>query len=647
VRTTTALLIALTVAGSLCAAFAENGLDERSPFGIVCPWTDIGQTGARWTRCGAEATELVNWPGMEPAKGKIDFTKAENELGGIDAREKLFPLPILGYTAPWAGRVPGKIDSPPKNLADWDRWVNACADHFRGRVKFWEVWNEPNIEFFNGSIADYANLVKTASAAVRRADPSASVLMGTAGVDLDFIRRCYECGCGPYYDVISVHPYQWDPTFNDGWFIEKLTNLRKLMDSFGDTDKRIWLTELGWATSDKRITPDIQARLLVQAYVTALSLEHLGVDKIFWFCVKDWGGPGYGIYNDDSTKKPAWFAYQTMTGQLAGRPYMGKVGIEGARCYAFGPSRDENDAVLCLWAPGMDAAPTKLDVPVAEYAAYSISGEKQTLKLDADTAVTATPAPQYVHVPVEVAQRLAVMTDRREFPWPDPAAQQRPSSFVTVMPQPNTERPWLITGQHGVLRLYVHNGQAVAAEAEIKVTLGSASTTARVKLGAGESRETGVSLLCPIGTKPGLADLKVSAKIGGEEIAPQVTSVRVALGPTVEFLGNSYLERSMYLQPDPKSGCSESMRFGSEWTYKLDAPQSGSALVQMDVGANMAQPWTVSWSQDNATWSTLFEGQSWHGLHEGRIDGLRKGSLYLRCKGTDEQFASAVVTFVP
>jgi len=60
VRTTTALLIALTVAGSLCAAFADNGPDERSPFGIVCPWTDIGQTGARWTRCGAGATELVN-----------------------------------------------------------------------------------------------------------------------------------------------------------------------------------------------------------------------------------------------------------------------------------------------------------------------------------------------------------------------------------------------------------------------------------------------------------------------------------------------------------------------------------------------------------------------------------------------------------
>ena len=53
---------------AVTAAFAENGLDERSPFGIVCPWTDISQTGARWTRCGAGATELVNWPGMEPVK---------------------------------------------------------------------------------------------------------------------------------------------------------------------------------------------------------------------------------------------------------------------------------------------------------------------------------------------------------------------------------------------------------------------------------------------------------------------------------------------------------------------------------------------------------------------------------------------------
>ena len=655
------LLILTLALLAATAAMAENGLDERSPFGIVCPWTDIGQTGARWTRCGAGATELVNWPGMEPVKGKIDFTKADAEWNGWDVKEKLFPLPILGYTAPWASRVPGKIDYPPKDLADWENWVHACADHFQGRVKFWEVSNEPNIEFFQGSMTDYANLLKTASVAVKRGDPNACMLFGgTAGVDLEFVRHAYEVGCGPYFDVMSVHPYQWDPTFNDGWFTEKLTNMRKLMDSYGDTDKRIWLTELGWATSDKRITPEIQARLLVQTYVTALSLEYLGVDKIFWFSAKDWGGPGYGIYNDDSSKKPAWFAYKTMTGQLAGRPYMGKVAVEGARCYAFGPSKTELDAVLVVWAPGMDNVKAKLPLPAGEYDAIQIASEKANATVAVEAAFTAKPAPQYVHVSLAVAQKIAVRTEGREFPWPGATPRPRPLSFVTVLPIPlaaepggagtagaswATERPWLVPERNGVVSLYLHNGQDKAAEAQVRLKIGRVDKTVRARLGAQESREVDAPITLPMDMKLGLTELSISGKMGEEELAPYVAMVRVAAGPTVEFIANSHIERSVYLQPGAKGGCSDSCRFGSEWTYKIGVPRAGSATVTMSVGAHMANEWSVAWSQDNKTWHTLYEGHSWRDMHTAKINGLERGDLFLLCKGTDEQVGSVEVTF--
>ena len=654
------LLILPLILLAATAAIAENGLDERSPFGIVCPWTDISQTGARWTRCGAGATELVNWPGMEPVKGKIDFTKADNEFNGVDAKEKLFPLPILGYTAPWASRVPGKIDYPPRDLADWENWVHACADHFQGKISFWEVGNEPNIEFFQGSMTDYANLLKTASVAVKRGDPNARVLFGgTAGVDLEFVRHAYEVGCGPYFDVMSVHPYQWDPTFNDGWFIEKLTNMRKLMDSFGDTDKRIWLTELGWATSDKRITPEIQARLLVQTYVTALSLDYLGVDKVFWFAVKDWGGPGYGIYNDDSSKKPAWFAYQTLTGQLAGRPYLGKVAVEGTRCYAFGPSKTEADAVLVIWAPGMDDVTAKLPLPEGDYNVVPISGEGAKVKLSGEAAFTARPAAQYVHVPAAVAQRLAVKTEGRDFPWPGATPTARPLSFATLLPtalanEPGpgnggaswaTERPWLVPERAGIVSLYLHNGQEKEAEAQVRVRIGSVDKTVRARLAAQESRQVDTTITLPADTNLGLAELNVSGKMGEEELAPYSAMVRIAAGPTVEFFANSHIERSVYLQPGAQCGCSESCRFGSEWTYKLGVPRAGSATVTMSVGAHMAHEWGVSWSQDNKTWHTLYEGHSWRDMHTAKITGLERGDLYLRCKGTDEQVGSVEVTF--
>ncbi len=202
---------------------------------------------------------------------------------------------------------------PPKDVADFARFVRQCVARYQHRVKVWEVWNEPNIGFFRGSAADYAEMVKAAAIAARQEGRDCRIAMGCAGVDLEVLEWLYEFGCGPYLDVMSVHPYQWGRQFNDGWMIDKLQECRQLMDRHGDSRKEIWITEIGWSLAEG-VTARQQANLLAQALVTALSVRRrLKIEKVFWFCVKDWGGPGYGLLDTAGKPKPAWFADQAVT----------------------------------------------------------------------------------------------------------------------------------------------------------------------------------------------------------------------------------------------------------------------------------------------------------------------------------------------
>ncbi len=233
-----------------CAAISTAGQWEaaaESPFGVCGQWPGVQEAGVKWCRGGAGATPFVNWPEIEKSSGTWDWAAADGELVRLDDPMKLSMLPILGYTPKWASRTPEDRDFqfyPPQDVALYGRFVRQCVTRYKHRVKVWEVWNEPNINFFRGSIAEYAEMVKAAAVAAKQADPECRIAMGCAGVDIDFLERLYEFGCGPYFDVMAVHPYQWGRQLNDGFMIDKLGACRQLMIGTATTQGEV-ATEFG------------------------------------------------------------------------------------------------------------------------------------------------------------------------------------------------------------------------------------------------------------------------------------------------------------------------------------------------------------------------------------------------------------------
>jgi len=102
------------------------------------------------------------------------------------------------------------------------RWLGAVARHFKGRVAFYSIWNEPNLsEYLSpqrvgrravGHVI-YGRLVKAGYTAVKRADPQAKVLIGEAapsGHPVRFIERAARSVPGGLRaDGWAHHPYQF------------------------------------------------------------------------------------------------------------------------------------------------------------------------------------------------------------------------------------------------------------------------------------------------------------------------------------------------------------------------------------------------------------------------------------------------------
>ncbi len=119
--------------------------------------------------------------------------------------------------------------------------VTEAVTRFKGRVTHWEVMNEPN---FSMSVEKYVELIKTIGPLIKNIDPAA-VVMGPAhcGVSLDWYRKFYELGGGPFVDVLTIHDYEGHETIDLFHWRWKLGELRKIMAAHGDADKAIWQTE--------------------------------------------------------------------------------------------------------------------------------------------------------------------------------------------------------------------------------------------------------------------------------------------------------------------------------------------------------------------------------------------------------------------
>ena len=101
------------------------------------------------------------WAGIERKKGLYEWAAYDELLKHLDERG-IRAMFILDYSNPLYEQTVAStnplthlpnttIASPqqPESVAAFARWAAAAAKHYQGRHIIWEIWNEPNIQFWS------------------------------------------------------------------------------------------------------------------------------------------------------------------------------------------------------------------------------------------------------------------------------------------------------------------------------------------------------------------------------------------------------------------------------------------------------------------------------------------------------------------
>src|SRR5690606_1475765 len=110
-------------------------------------------------------------------------------------------------------------------------FAEAVAIRYGDRIRYYQIWDEPNIAPHWGThhieAASYARLLKAAATAIRNSDPDAFILLAALAPTADrghlaqdevyFLTRLYAAGAAPYFDAVAIQPFGFatrpdDPT---------------------------------------------------------------------------------------------------------------------------------------------------------------------------------------------------------------------------------------------------------------------------------------------------------------------------------------------------------------------------------------------------------------------------------------------------
>ena len=194
--------------------------------------------------------------------------------------------------------------APPDNYEDFGDFVYELVGRYKGRIRYYQLWNEPNIypEWGTYPISpeDYTRLLKIGATPAREADPNAVIIAGALAStialqpdaappnnalnDLLFLQRMYDAGAAPYFDIMAMQAYGLWSGPTDRRMQPRVMNfgrpqfVRDLMVANGDASKPIWISEMAWnavpdEVADKRfgqVSAEQQAQYEPLAYQRAL-----------------------------------------------------------------------------------------------------------------------------------------------------------------------------------------------------------------------------------------------------------------------------------------------------------------------------------------------------------------------------------------
>lgn len=305
------------------------------------------------------------WNTVEPTKGTYYFPAVCDAAVDYTLSIGLEPLFVLDY----GNNNYGSDVTTDEWLEGYLGYVEAMVTHFKGRIKYYEVWNEWNIGLggLDKKYRDYpelyARILIPTYKLIKEIDPTITVIGGVvAGGEEEWTEALLKCeGAIDAMDVFSYHEY---PDNDVSEFVEQAEKVRALLTKYGRPDLPMWVSETGFPTHVGRnsFTEEVSAGNLVSMYTWAMANPDV-LDQIFWYDLhndgveRENGEHNFGLLrNWDLDKnpvpmaaKPSYVALCAMNSILVDAEYVGMYDMGHKEITAYHFKKDGKD-LLVAWA---------------------------------------------------------------------------------------------------------------------------------------------------------------------------------------------------------------------------------------------------------------------------------------------------------
>ena len=206
---------------------------DRNVFDPLPAFDLLSASGVRYVRLQS------GWQRTETKKGVYDFAWLDEILSSL-VRRGMEPWLCLCYGhsaySPSAAQYFGSVGVPPIFTSEereaWAAYVRALVLHCRGRVRLYEIWNEPDGQWcwkHGVSAREYARFAMSTADCIHAADPEARVAAGAlCSIHLPYFRELLQEGLSTHIDALSFHRYQT----HEHHVLEDIASLRALLNRY-------------------------------------------------------------------------------------------------------------------------------------------------------------------------------------------------------------------------------------------------------------------------------------------------------------------------------------------------------------------------------------------------------------------------------
>lgn len=271
------------------------------------------------------------WQHIEPSDNVWDFTDVDSWVdthykAGRDLVFTLFGTPAWASARPTEEGIYGpynlglQAEPDPTKMDRWDRFCAKVAARYVGKIKYYEVWNEPNYNndgaapthathfFYSGTFAKLSEMTRRANQAIKDVDPTAKIIapsmtnwsalaeqatetymvsmLGTATGDESTTMK-------DWVDILNVHLY----TSGNGitYIPLYIDRINAAVTTAGVTDKEVWDTESSpFAPEIISMSPH-KANLYIARFL--LVIASLGIARTIYY---QYDNPTMGLNISDS-----------------------------------------------------------------------------------------------------------------------------------------------------------------------------------------------------------------------------------------------------------------------------------------------------------------------------------------------------------